>query len=338
MCCRLITNVAALQEVRAGRMVPLPSKAAGQACANPSASAEPCVSVTIPASADDLPRSHPLIVCDLASPPSPPPPLWPANGLNLHPYPICDHPPPAVAKPAVAAKAAAAGSPHAAAAERADCHQPGRAEEGLQAGRAADVRAAGSRHDKALSSFRAFLARKAALAEAAQAGPADKTEGGDGTSEDAAPAKGPSQGLDQGQAVAPVQGQGNAARRCASAADGSDGGAAGMAGSAQGPSAGLSQGSSPGQGQGQGQRVSSGGASAGRRGCSGPVSLRADPRPGTLLLVQATDGSDRMRIQWVPRQQGAAEAAALGHRLESDVGATGRGCVWHPPVAFPLCL
>lgn len=251
---------------------------------------------------------------------------------------MCDHPPPADAEPAAAAKAAAAASPHVAAGARAGCHQPGRAEEGLQAGGAAGVRAAGSSHEKALSSFRAFLARKAALAEAAQAGAAEQTEGGDSTSEDAAPVKRPSEGLDQGQAAAPIQGQGNVARQCASAADGSAGGAAGTAGSAQGPSAGPSQGASPGRGQGQGQRASGGGASAGRRGCSGPVSLRADPRPGTLLLVQATDGSDRMRIQWVPRRQGAPEAAALGGRLESDVGSTGRGCVWHPLLRFPICL
>ncbi|KAK9835422.1 hypothetical protein WJX81_008561 [Elliptochloris bilobata] len=47
-----------------------------------------------------------------------------------------------------------------------------------------------------------------------------------------------------------------------------------------------------------------------RRSSAGPVRLRADMRPGVLRLVQATDGSGRMRIQWISREEGSLQAAA----------------------------
>ncbi len=52
--------------------------------------------------------------------------------------------------------------------------------------------------------------------------------------------------------------------------------------------------------------------SSSRWGAPGPVPLRADPRPGTLLLLQATDGSERLRLQWLPRSAAAAAPAGDG--------------------------
>jgi len=64
--------------------------------------------------------------------------------------------------------------------------------------------------------------------------------------------------------------------------------------------------------------------SSSRWGAPGPVPLRADPRPGTLLLLQATDGSQRLRLQWLPRAAAAAapagDGAAAAHSGRAPAG------------------